>query len=187
VVAASGPVDCVPLVANAPLQPPAAVHPVASSEDQVSVAAAPLASMVGAAVSVAVGTAATVTVVEAAALVPPGPVHESRYDVVVPSSPVLCVPLTAIAPLHPPDAVHVVAFSEDQVSVAAAPPASVVGVALNVTVGNSAVCPVEGDVDDRGVVPGPPHAAIIQADPHIALTTKKRMSSLAAFFLILAT
>ena len=40
--------------------------------------------------------------------VPPGPVHCSVYVCVVVNAPVDCVPLPAVEPDHPPDAVHVV-------------------------------------------------------------------------------
>jgi hypothetical protein len=66
VVVVSAPVDWLPLVALAPLQPPLAVQLVALVELQVSVAALPLVTLVGDAVSVTVGggAAATVTVVD---------------------------------------------------------------------------------------------------------------------------
>ena len=62
VVVASGDVDCEPLAALAPLQPPDAVQLVASVDDHVSVDAAPLATVVGLAVSVTVGAGTTVSV-----------------------------------------------------------------------------------------------------------------------------
>jgi hypothetical protein len=74
VVAVSAAVVCEPLAARVPLQPPPAVHAVALVELQVSVEAAPLATEVGDAVSVAVGVGAvTVTVVDTDGLVPPDP------------------------------------------------------------------------------------------------------------------
>ncbi|HWS68681.1 MAG TPA: hypothetical protein VN325_38420 [Steroidobacteraceae bacterium] len=79
-----------PLVANAPLQPPEAVHDVALVELQVSVEAPPLATLVGFAVNVAVGAglAVTVTVATVAVLVPPDPVHEREYVVSAAKTPV---------------------------------------------------------------------------------------------------
>jgi len=62
-----------PLLANAPLQPPEAVHDVAFVELHVSVEDPPLAAVDGTAVMVAVGMIATVVV--SGALVPPGPVQ----------------------------------------------------------------------------------------------------------------
>jgi hypothetical protein len=57
-------VDCEPLVALEPLQPPEAAHEVALVDDQVNVEAAPLATVLGLALklTIAVGVAATVTV-----------------------------------------------------------------------------------------------------------------------------
>ena len=52
----SAPVLCVPLAPSAPVQPPEAVHEVALVELHVSVDAAPLAIVVGAALSDAVGS-----------------------------------------------------------------------------------------------------------------------------------
>jgi hypothetical protein len=66
---------CVPLVAFVPLQLPEAVHEVAFVELHVSVDAAPLATDVGFALSVAVALDATVTVAVAVLLVPPVPVQ----------------------------------------------------------------------------------------------------------------
>ena len=61
VVAVRAPVLWLPLVASAPLQPPDAVHDVASVELQVSVEVPPLATVVGAALRDAVGCVIGVT------------------------------------------------------------------------------------------------------------------------------
>ncbi len=84
IVALSAPVDCEPLVAKVPDQPPEAVQAVAFVEDQVKVEVAPLATVVGLALSVTVGAGVvtvtvgagvvTVTVANCAAL-PPAPVQ----------------------------------------------------------------------------------------------------------------
>jgi len=50
---------------------------------------------------------------------------------------VLCVPLVALLPVQPPEAVHEVAFAELHVSVEVPPLAIKVGFAVNVTVGAS--------------------------------------------------
>ena len=124
-------------MARAPLQPPDAVQAVALVEDQVNVDAAPLATLVGLAVSVTVGVlgaGVTVTVADALAL-PPAPVQLSAKAVVALNAPVEAEPAMARAPLQPPDAVQVVAFVEDQVNVDAAPLATLVGLALIETVG----------------------------------------------------
>jgi hypothetical protein len=75
------------------------------------------------------------TVAPATLLVPPVPVHVKEYDVLAARAPVLSVPLVALVPLQPPEAVHEVAFVELQVSVEAPPLATVVGFAVSVTVG----------------------------------------------------
>jgi hypothetical protein len=63
------------------------VHDVALVELQVSVEDPPLGTVGGTAVNVVVGMIATVAL--AGALVPPGPVQVSEYDVLVVSAPVL--------------------------------------------------------------------------------------------------
>ena len=75
----SAPVDWLPLVALAPLQPPEAVQPVALVELQVRVEDPPLATFIGFAVSVTVGAGAgavTETLTDLLAL-PPAPVQLS--------------------------------------------------------------------------------------------------------------
>ena len=68
--------DCEPLVARVPDQPPEAVQEVALVELHVSVEAPPEATLVGFAVSVATGgDPPTVTVTDCGALVPPPPVQ----------------------------------------------------------------------------------------------------------------
>ena len=64
-----------------------------------------------------VGAGTTVTVAVATLLVPPVPVQVKEYDVVAVRAPVLCVPLVALLPPQPPEAVHDVALVELQVSV----------------------------------------------------------------------
>ncbi len=59
-------------------------------------------------------------------LVPPGPVHETERVVVWLSGPTACDPASARGPDHPPLAVHVVAFVEDQVTVTDAPAVTLV-------------------------------------------------------------
>jgi len=137
VLVVNAPVFKVPLADFVPLQPPEAVQDVAFVELQVSVEVPPLAMVVGFAVSVAVGTglAVTVTVAAAGALVPPAPEHVKEYAVVAVRAPVVFVPLAAIVPLQPPEAVHDVALVELQVSVEVPPLAIGVGLAVSVAVG----------------------------------------------------
>jgi hypothetical protein len=81
-VAVSAPVLLVPLVANAPLQPPEAAQAVAFVELHVNVEAAPLAMPLGETANVAVGTGLaavdTVTVAVATVLAPPAPVQTNE-------------------------------------------------------------------------------------------------------------
>jgi hypothetical protein len=132
----SGPVDSLPLVVFVPLQPPDAVQLVAPVEFQVSVDDPPLAMLVGFAASVTVGVGATVTVASCPR-VPPLPVHVSLNIVVAESAPVDWLPLSALAPLHPPDAVQPFACPDVHVSMDEPPDAIVRGLAVNVTVGMS--------------------------------------------------
>jgi hypothetical protein len=152
VVAVRGPVLCVPLAASAPLQPPEAVQAVALVELQVSVEAPPLVTEVGFAASVAVGADPTLTVAVAVALEPPGPVQINEYEVADVRGPVLRVPLTASAPVQPPEAVQDVASVELHVSVEAAPLSMVVGLAASVAVGTGATV----TVTDAVLVPPAP-------------------------------
>ena len=69
------------------------------------------------------------------------------------SAPVVCEPLTALAPDHPPLAEHAVTLLADQVSVAALPALMVLGAALKVTTGaNPATVTV---ADCEAEPPGP--------------------------------
>jgi len=77
VLADTAPVDCEPLSALLPLQPPDAVQAVALVLDQVSVEAPPAFTLLGVAVSVTVGALwETVTVADWVAD-PPAPVQVS--------------------------------------------------------------------------------------------------------------
>lgn len=114
----------------------------------------PLVFVVGAAhtrVAVPV-VAATVTVADCAAE-PPVPVHVSVYLAVAVSAGVFCEPLAASEPLQPPEAAQEFALAEDQVKVEAAPLATVLGLAVNVTVGAAVVTVT---VADCAALPPPP-------------------------------
>jgi hypothetical protein len=134
-VEVNAPVDREPLVARFPDQPPEPVHEAAFVELQVSVAADPGLSAVGFALRVTVG-AEPFTVTVAVALADPlAPVHVRVYCWVEVNAPVDWEPPIERVPDQPPEAVHEVAFVELQVSVAADPGLTVVGLALRVTVG----------------------------------------------------
>lgn len=68
-------------------------------------------------------------------MLPPTPVQVSEYLPVPVSAPVGWVPEVALAPDQLPDALHAVAFVEDQVSVAASPLVIAAGLATSDTVG----------------------------------------------------
>jgi hypothetical protein len=142
-VLVKAPVDCEPLVALGPDHAPEAVQPMASVDDQVSVALAPLAMICGFALIVTVGWGATVTVADCETL-PPTP-EQLRVNVLLAvNGPVAWLPPVASAPDHAPDAAQVSALVDDQVSVELAPLAMVCGVAVIVTVGAAATVTVAG-------------------------------------------
>ena len=78
-VAVRAPVDCDPLVALLPDQPPEAVHEVASTDDHVRVALPPLATALGPTLKLTVGVGALVETVTDCAALPPAPIQVSVY------------------------------------------------------------------------------------------------------------
>jgi hypothetical protein len=156
-------VDCEPLTAFAPDQAPDAVHAVAWVEDQVRVDFPPLATELGLALRVMLGAGCvTDTVVDCTALAPL-PLQVNVYVVSAVSAPVEAVPLTAFAPLHPPEALHEVALLEDQVRVEPAPLATVLGLALRLTV--TLGCALTVTVADCTALPPAP----LQVSVYVAL------------------
>jgi len=108
---------------------------VALVEDQLRVEDEPFATVVGLALKETVGAGeVTETVADCVAL-PPVPVQTRVYVVLALSAPVACDPVVAMVPDHPPEAVQEVAFVLDQFNVEVAPLATVLGLALSVTVG----------------------------------------------------
>ena len=105
-------------------------------ELQLSVAALPLATEVGFAVSEALGT--TLMPAMTTGLVPPGPLHVSAKVEFLVRGPVLCVPLGASVPLQAFEAVHEVALVELQVKVAAPPLGTAPVLVIKVVVGTVA-------------------------------------------------
>ena len=87
----------------------------------------------GFATKVAVGMILTRTV--DTPLVPPVPVQVNEYELGIVIAPVLCVPLVALPPVQPPEAVHEVAFVELHVSVEPPPLAIDFGAAPRDAVG----------------------------------------------------
>jgi hypothetical protein len=153
VEAVSAPVAWEPLVASDPDQPPEAAQLVALVDAQLNVEPAPLAILVGLALSDTIGaTAETVTVADCAAD-PPVPAHVIEYVVLVVSAAVVKDPLAPLVPLQPPEAAQLVALVADQLNVAVAPLLTVLGLAENVTAGAAAVTET---VEDCVAVPPAP-------------------------------
>ena len=123
-----------------PDQLPDAVHEVAFVEDQVRVSNEPAATDAALEVSVTVGAvlppSLEVTETEAVWLVvPPAPEQLSVYEAAALNAPTASDPEVAFAPDQLPDAVHVVALVEDQVSVTEEPETTEEALGVNVTVG----------------------------------------------------
>jgi hypothetical protein len=141
----SAPVDWVPLTALLPDQAPEAVQEVALLAVQVRVALLPLVIALGPTLKLTVGAGeVTVTVVDCAVL-PPAPEQVSVYVALAVSTPVECLPLTALLPDHAPEAVQLVALVADHVSVELLPLVIVLGLALSLTEGESEVTETVAD------------------------------------------
>jgi hypothetical protein len=161
----------VPDVAFVPVHAPEAVQLVAFVVDHVSLEVPPEATDVGDAENVSVGAVELVTVtVTERVIEPPDPVHVSVYaavDVGV----LVDVPDVAFVPVHAPDAVQLVAFVDDHVSLVVPPDATDVGDAENVSVGAAAYT-VKGEVDNSA--------------PMSAIHETSRRRNPASFFIIRA-
>ena len=107
----------------------------------------------------------TDTVVDWVAL-PPVPVQVRVYVAFVVSDPVDCDPLKALEPDQAPEAVQAVALLDDQDRVAPAPLATVLGLALNVTV--AVAWGLTVTVVDWAAVPPPP----VQVNTYVALADR---------------
>jgi hypothetical protein len=149
--AVSVPVEDEPLTALVPDHPPEAAQAVAFVATQVSVDAAPCFTVLGVAEKLTVGAGALTDTVADCAALPAAPVQVSLKVELARSAPVDCDPFKAFLPDHAPDAVHEVAFSDDQVKVELAPvtmllglaerATEAVGLALTVTVTDCAALP----------------------------------------------
>jgi len=120
---------------SAPLQPPEATHEVALVDDQLSFDSAPLATVLGVALSVTDGAGVVTETIADCAALPPAPLQVSVYVAPALSAPVDTEPLVASLPDQAPVAVQEVAFVEVHASVELAPLATVLGLAAKVTVG----------------------------------------------------
>jgi hypothetical protein len=100
----------VPFVASAPLQAPEAEQAVAFVDIQLSVDALPAVMLEGLAASTTVGAGTlTTTLAVEGWLIPPTPVHVSVKAVSPLSTPLSRLPLVASGPVHPPEAVQLLA------------------------------------------------------------------------------
>ena len=136
VAALSELLDSVPLVARSPLQPPDAEQLEAPVELQVSDVGLPTTTTDGLAASARVGAGVDPTLTVALWLaVPPAPVQVSVKLVVVATGSVVWLPVKALPPLQPPDAVQLVAFDAFQLRVAVWPLVTVAGDAVSEIVG----------------------------------------------------
>jgi hypothetical protein len=102
---------------------------------QVSVELPPAATLLGLALKDTVGGAAVTETVAELRAVPPPPVQVRTNLVVALNGTVVWLPFVGCAPVQPFDALHVLAFVEDQVSVEVVPLLTVVGFAEIVTTG----------------------------------------------------
>jgi hypothetical protein len=85
--------------------------------------------------------------------VPPAPVQLKVNFVVALSAAVSCDPAVACAPLQPSEALHEVAFVDDQVNVEVAPLFTEVGFAAKVTAGAGELTDTVADCDALPPVP----------------------------------
>ena len=160
--------DCVPLVALLPVQPPDPVHELALLEDQVSVDVPLLAMLVGFTLIDTVGAEGAEEETETVAdwvAVPPAPVQVSVNFCVALSAAVFCVPLVASEPLQPPEAMQEVALLEDQLSVDVPPLATVLGLGLSDTIGAEGVTGPAGEEFAGSDELPPPLQAAIATNP----------------------
>ena len=151
----SAPVDTEPLTACVPDQAPDAVQLVALVDDQLSVLALPLVTVLGLADSDTVGAGCVTETVADWLAVPPGPVQERVKVELAFSAPVLCVPLSGSVPDQPPDAVQALAWVVDQVRLALPPLTTVLGLAVSAIVGAGAGELTDTVADWVAVPPGP--------------------------------
>jgi hypothetical protein len=162
----SGPIDCVPAAAFAPVQSPLAAQAFALVELQVSVDVPPCTIAFGLALSATVGGGfggMTLTVT-ACDEVPPGPLQVSVNAVLAVSALRASEPLSGRLPLHPPVAVQLDALVAAQLSVVVPPLATVEGVAISDTDGGGCgagwVTVTVTDCAAAAAPPAPTHVSV---------------------------
>jgi len=130
----SAPVLCEPVTALAPTQAPEAVQAVAFVEDHANVDAAPLVTVLGEAAKLTVGAGVLTDTVADCVALPPAPLQVKVKVELLVSAPEDCEPLVPLAPDQAPEAVQEVALIADQVKFELPPLATVLGLALMLTV-----------------------------------------------------
>jgi len=135
---------------------------VALVADQFSVALPPLSIELGPTLRLTVGVGALMETVADCAALPPGPEQVSTYVAPLLRAPVDWEPLTGLLPAQAPEAVHEVALRAFQVSVELSPLATVLGLALRLTVG---AAPLTETVADCVALPPEP----LQVNVYVAL------------------
>lgn len=145
-----------PDIALLPDQAPVAVQLVALLDDQVSVVDPPAITDAGDALILTVGAGVvplTFTVVDCE-VDPPAPAQVSVKVLALVSAALVSNPVVPLVPVHAPLAVQVVALLEDQLSDVVPPLLTVVGLALNVTVGTAGAATVT-EIDRLALPPAP--------------------------------
>ncbi len=153
----NAPVDWLPLKPRLPDQSPLATHDVALAVVQFIVDDPPRTMADGAAVSVTVGggVAGVTVTLTLRVVVPPEPVQASVNVVDCESADVVCEPEIALAPLQPPEAVHVDALVADHDKVDVPPRAICAGFADSETLGAGGVALTTTVADRDATPPGP--------------------------------
>jgi len=157
VVALSAAVDCEPLVATLPDQPPEAVQVVALLVVQVNSDVPPVLMLEGLALRDTLGGAAATEIVADWEAEPPVPLQVSVNLVAALKATVVYEPRVGFVPVQPFEAVQAVALVEDQVSVDDAPLLTVLGLAFMVTAGFGVLTVTVADC--AALPPGPVHVS----------------------------
>ena len=153
----NAPVDWLPLKPRLPDQSPLATQDVALAVVQFIVDDPPRTMADGAAVRVTVGggVAGVTVTLTLRVVVPPEPVQASVNVVDCESADVVCEPEIALAPLQPPEAVHVDALVADHDKVDVPPRAICAGFADSETLGAGGVALTTTVADRDATPPGP--------------------------------
>lgn len=149
--------DCEPLVATLPDQPPEAVQVAALLVVQVNSEVPPELMLEGLALRDTLGGAAATEIVADWEAEPPVPLQVSVNLVAALKATVVYEPRVGFVPVQPFEAVQAVALVEDQVSVDDAPLLTVLGLAFMVTAGLGVLTVTVADW--AALPPGPVHVS----------------------------